>query len=798
MKVKRSGGYAVAFGAVAIGWLLFSWPWLSGAVTIPYDAKAHFQPQLQFLANALHSGDSPFWTHNVFAGSPQIADPQSLIFSPAFLLAYFDPAPSFRELDLYCFLLLGIVAVSVLMVFKDRGWHPAGAAVAALAAAFGGSSIWRIQHIAQVEAFAFFMLCLWLLARALDRKSLLYGVLSGLAACGMVISPGQIALIGAYVLAGYALHHWLSAPRFWTSVKETILPILAGGITTTVFASGPILLSFLFLEGSNRPEIPFYEAARGALHPASLLTAVVPDLYGSHSNLPYWGPASIEWIANYLSMTENMGQIYIGALPILLLLAIGFMKGGMFAREVRFFTIAAAGLLLYALGRYTEFFTFLYYCLPGVDLFRRPSDATYALGGMTSILCGYLLHRYLSGTEPLNWQKAAVGAVLAAIFALSLAVAAAHGHFYMAVRPVLLSIGIFTGGWLALILVKHYAPSQGAVTVAALAAFMTADLAINNGPNRSTAQIPSYYDEMRPDTKNETVTFLKAHLKEQQGSSRRDRVEMVSLGFDWPNISLIHDFDHTLGYNPLRLAELVEGIGANETVAEIYERKFTPLFPSYRSTMADLLGLRYIAIDRPIEKLDNKLKPGDLTLIANTRNAYIYENPRALPRVLFAFDWQPANFEQMAKDGRWPLTFDPRRTVLLRSKQPNFAAAHLRPVSLREATTALDIYRNTEVQVTVDTPRPGFLVLNDVWHPWWFGTVDGRPADILRANVLFRAIQVPAGRHVVRFEFKPVEGAARQIEAKLKNKTVEPTLPPFPDLWIRPEASAPASSKAAG
>ena len=259
---------------------------------------------------------------------------------------------------------------------------------------------------------------------------------------------------------------------------------------------------------------------------------------------------------------------------------------------------------------------------------------------------------------------------------------AAHGHFYMAVRPVLLSIGIFTGGWLALILAKHYAPSHGAVTVAALAAFMTADLAINNGPNRSTAQIPSYYDEMRPDTKNETVTFLKAHLKEQQGSSRRDRVEMVSLGFDWPNISLIHDFDHTLGYNPLRLAELVEGIGANETVAEIYERKFTPLFPSYRSTMADLLGLRYIAIDRPIEKLDAKLKPGDLTLIANTRNAYIYENPRALPRVLFAFDWQPANFEQMAKDGRWPLTFDPRRTVLLRGMQPNFAAAQLRPVSL--------------------------------------------------------------------------------------------------------------------
>ncbi len=798
MNARFSGGYAVAFCAVAAGWLIFSWPWLSGAVTIPYDAKAHFQPQLQFLANALHTEQSPFWTHNVFAGSPQIADPQSLIFSPAFLLAYLEPAPSFRQLDLYCFLLLALTAVSVLMLFKDRGWHPAGATVAALAAAFGGSSIWRIQHVKQIEAFAFFMLCLWLLARALDRKSLLYGVFSGLAACAMIIEPGQIAMLGCYVLAGYTLYHWLSAPKFWTSVRETALPLLGGGVAASVLAAGPIILTFLFVQASNRPEIPFKEAARGALHPASLLTAVVPDLYGAHSNLPYWGPASLEWVANWLSMTENMGQVYIGALPILLLLAAGIIRGGVLERDIRFFTIAMTGLLLYALGRYTGFFTLLYDHLPGVDLFRRPADATYALGAMTSIVSGYLLHRLLSGSEmPANRQSAAAGIILASLFAVSLAVAAAHSHFYQAVKPVLLSVGIFTAGWLTLVYAKRYASQYGAITIVALAAFMTADLAINNGPNRSTAQTPSYYDQMRVDTKNETVAFFKAHLTQPPNSSRRDRVEMVGLGFEWPNISLIHNFDHAFGYNPLRLQEVVEGMGATETVANAYQREFTPLFPSYRSMMADLLGLRYIAIDRPVEKIDKKFRPGDLTLVANTHDAYIYENPRALPRVLFAFDWQPANFDQMAKDGRWPI-FDPRRTVLLRSPQPQISSLRPRLVSMPEATTALRIYQNTEVQVEVDTPRSGFLVLNDVWHPWWFGTVDGKPADILRANVLFRAIQVPAGKHVVRFEFKPVEGAVKEIMARLTGKPLEPVLPPFPDLRIRPEASAPASLRGAG
>jgi len=795
MRSRVSGSYAAAFCAVAIGWLIFASPWLSGSVTIPYDAKAHFQPQLQFLANALHSGQSPFWTHNVFAGSPQIADPQSLIFSPAFLLAYLEPEPSFRQLDLYCFLLLGLTAFSVVMLFKDKGWHPAGAVVAGLAAAFGGSSIWRIQHIKQIEAFAFSMLCLWLLSRALERKSVLHGILAGLAAGVMVIEPGQIALIACYVLAGYTIHHWLSAPRFWPSVKETLAPLLAGGVVATVLAAGPVILSFLFVEASNRPEIAFKEAGRGSLHPASLLTAVVPDLYADHSTLPFWGPGSIEWNADWLSMNENMSQVYIGALPILIL-GVGFMRGDIFAREIRFFTIAATGLFLFALGRYTGFFSLAYNYFPGVDLFRRPADATYALGGMTSILSGYLLHRFLSGSEPTSRQKLGVAAILALIFAISLGVAAAHSHFYMAVKPVLLSIGIFTAGWLSLVFARHYSTRYGILAVAVLAAFTTADLKINNGPNRSTAQKPSYYDEMRADTKNETVAFIKNHLVQSANSPRRDRVEMVGLGFEWPNISLIHGFDHTLGYNPLRLAEIVDGMGAGETVADAYQRTFTPLFPSYRSMMADLLGLRYVATDRPIEKIDKDLKPGDFALVANTRNTYIYENPRALPRVMFAFDWLPANFERMARDGHWPY-FDPRRTVLLRGKHSLISTLQPRPVSMPEAATALQVYQNTEVQVSVDTPRTGFLVLNDVWHPWWFGTVDGKPADILRANVLFRAIEVPAGKHVVRFEFKPVEGALKEITARLTGKPIEPPAPVW-EHWLRPEASAPAFLKGAG
>jgi prepilin-type N-terminal cleavage/methylation domain-containing protein len=62
---------------------------------------------------------------------------------------------------------------------------------------------------------------------------------------------------------------------------------------------------------------------------------------------------------------------------------------------------------------------------------------------------------------------------------------------------------------------------------------------------------------------------------------------------------------------------------------------------------------------------------------------------------------------------------------------------------------------STRVVVEATLREPGVLVLRDSFDPWWTADVDGEPAQIARANSLYRAVSLPAGRHVIRFSYRP-------------------------------------------
>ncbi|MBN9081416.1 MAG: hypothetical protein BGP04_24335 [Rhizobiales bacterium 62-17] len=754
--------YGLAILAFAIGSLVFAWPWLFGGLTIPWDAKAHFYPQLAFLARSIHEGQLPFWTPNVFGGHPQIADPQSLIFSPPYLLlALLSPTPSFAAFDGVLFFMLFAGGVAIILLFKDEYWHPAGATVAAFAFAFGASNAWRIQHVGQVLSMAWFAIALWLLLRALRRRSAFYGALAGLAAGLMIIDRDQVALLCALLLAIFAAWRLIEndGESFGRRLRTALPALLAGAITGVVVIAVPIAFTLALAEQSNRAVIDFAGAVRGSLPPASFFTLISANLFGTDGPLDaYWGPPVAEvWGANDLALARNMADIYLGALPVVAILTFGLVRGGIFARDIRMFTAASVLMTLYALGGYTPMFELLFK-IPGSDLFRRPADATFPLGAMLAIVGGYLVHRLATAEQGLSRRAIAMGAALVAVgFLACVGIAFDKGRLAQATQTLTLTALCLVGAIILAVVMRPLARNTFACIVL-VAVFMTADLRLNNGPNESTALPSQNFDALIPGSNDPTLTFLRQKLAENQAPDRRDRVELAAIDFHWPNASLSQNIDHWLGYNPVRLKWFADATGAIDHVAIPDQRQFAPLFASYRSPMADLLGLRYIATGVPAEQLDKNLKPGDLIPLTRTKNAYIYENPRALPRVLFATTARKADFAAMIESGQWP-DVDYRSTVLL--ENPPEAVMAKAPGSARIIS-----YRNTEVVIEASSPEGGWLVLNDVWHPWWQVEVDGVPATLLRADVIFRVVELPPGQHQVRFVFRPFAGLWAQLRGR--------------------------------
>lgn len=737
------------------GALVIFWPWLSGAVTIPWDAKAQAYSQLAFLARSLGVGDSPFWTPNVFTGHPQIADPQSLIFSPPFLLlALFNSEPSFRAADTVPFIMLLLSGFALIAFFKDRGWHVAGALVTAFAFAFGGSNAWRLQHVGEVISLCWFAIALFFLARGLARGSLLNGFLSGVSAGFMVLGRDQIAMLCVFILAVYAIAQLVGAQ--WRAAMQMRVPVLSAGfVGGTLAIAIPLALTFALAGQSNRPEFSLEGAVGGSLPPLSLLSAVVSNLYGVDGPLTeFWGPpASHVWGETNLALARNMGAIYFGAVPLVA------MAGALLAlgqKNIRLFAALALIMALYAVGKYTPFFALAYY-LPGVDLYRRPADATFPLAALLAICGGYAVHVLVSARQSFRWTSA-VGIILA-LFAACVAVAIWKDRFAQASGPLL--IGAVSLGLAMLLLAWLPRLVQRAPVLALLCigVVMSADLAVSNKPNESTAAPPSQYDALRFDSKNETLALIRRELAKHQAPDRRDRVELAAVDYDWPNAGLVHDFDHDLGFNPIRMKLYADATNAQDQVAIPEQRTFSPLYAGFHSPLADLMGVRLILSRYPLEQMDPKFDPAAFISRGRTKDAYVWENPRALPRVMMVGSAQGADFDAMIATGQWP-QIDFTQTVLLSTS--DLKDQRQRP----KGTARLVSYRNTIVDIEVTSPEGGYLVLNDQWHPWWRAEINGKSVPILRANVMFRAVAVEAGTSRIRFSFHPLQGLLAQLRTR--------------------------------
>src|SRR5215813_7559029 len=149
------------FGLITGIWLLAASRWILTDTVVPWDSKNQFYAFFRFLASSIHNGVSPFWNPYHYGGHPAVADPQSLIFAPLFVLwALVDGTPSLRAFDLlvYAHLLIGGLAMAAIGI-RER-WPITACVLAAAVFMFGGVAAGRLQHTGIILSYGLFPLAL--------------------------------------------------------------------------------------------------------------------------------------------------------------------------------------------------------------------------------------------------------------------------------------------------------------------------------------------------------------------------------------------------------------------------------------------------------------------------------------------------------------------------------------------------------------------------------------------------------------------------------------------------------------
>ncbi len=97
--------------------------------------------------------------------------------------------------------------------------------------------------------------------------------------------------------------------------------------------------------------------------------------------------------------------------------------------------------------------------------------------------------------------------------------------------------------------------------------------------------------------------------------------------------------------------------------------------------------------------------------------------------------------------------WNPRQTVLLAAPPPRRQETPPGPSASSSPRVELRAYTTRRIEVAVRAPRAGYLLINDAYDPDWSARVDGRPAPVLRADFIFRAVPVPAGKSTVTLNY---------------------------------------------
>jgi hypothetical protein len=690
----------------------------SDKILAGYDILVYHFYARAFTLESLLMGTLPKWNPYEYGGMPFAADPGNCVFYPFNKLFLFMPISKAIGINLVLHVLFA--GAGMLLLAQSVGLKRGGALVAGMVFMLSGYFVDRVAagHEILVMCSAYLPWIFLCYERA-SQKGARHWCLAGgaLGALQVLTGASQPVLYTALFVLLYAtVKNLQGVPGSrWSLLLRDLKYLVLMGALGAGLSAVQLIPSAELVARSARAQTSLDFVGSFSFPPQNLLHLLIP-----YVNV---GTAISNW--EY--------SCYVGILPLALALAaLGSLPG----REARAFAAVGALSLLIMLGSYTPVFPLLVKSIPGLSLFRVHARAELGLVLVLAVLAGA------------GWDMV----------------------FDAESERIRKRLALITGGFAAVVL---------AVVVLVELRWMslTFDRIVWTGTLGSSGQLREAIDSVaNPRILRPISLALLAFLAGIALVFRNGRRARVLLGMtivldlclaSWGRFTFL-DVSVLTREDPL--VRLVR-----DSPAGGYSRVWLPLRQFFASR-AKFFKIFAVNGHNALALRDFELYLETLTGISPVRRSPSYEmDPRVfmkadglvhnilnvqyfwiddriarstdvLPRAFFVDAYVVGRTEE-------PAQADVRRMVTLEEEPP--PGAYGGAGDAGEARVRIDSYSNDAIELSLNAPSDGFVVLSEVYYPGWRAEVDGAEVRILRGNLLLRVVPVKRGTHRVRLLFAP-------------------------------------------
>jgi hypothetical protein len=761
--VTRRPALAALGGLLLFVLILFWRAAFGGEAIYERDTGFWYYPQLESIVRIVTSGSWPFWDPYMSFGVPLLGNPSAQILYPPIVFNLL-----FEPWTFYTWYVVGHLVFSGMgqyLLARRLGLSPLASFLAAAAWTASGPLLSVVNMWHHFSGAAWIPWVFLAAEHACDVRTLRAALAWGLVQAGQILTGSAdmcaIATLPAMVCASRRLR-WSSptAPEN----RRWLATVGVAWLAAVCLTAGQWLPSVELLPASSRLSLPPEGRTYWSVHPLALLQLLTPT-----TTMGLRLAGSDELLRTEIER-PLLDSLYLGV-PVLGLAALGALGQRRTLR--RFLVVLAIATLLVALGRHAPFYSLLVAFVPPLSIVRYPVKVTL----LAPLACGLLAGMGLD--ELRLWSERARRTVVVATGWLVLLALACAALSWLATAgperwpfrlfaptfamPAVLEgvaqrgLGAALAGLFAAALLWR---GRSSWAPPALAALCATELAWAHRDVNPTAPISRFRG--RP----ETVAALR-----QDGARAPARLYSWDYttrvrGSRFPDPRLYDALNDPSWQGPASLGQILAyrtlyPASGRWELEGSFDRDILGLSPGY---LRDFIVAFQASLQTPhyprmfaLASVDYVLAlHGEgleaLTPVASVPSLFptpilLFRVPDPIPfahAVGRARILEPGTFYRPLVDP----AFDPRREVLLVEGAPLSAESFSGVVETLER-------KADRIRVAVDFSSDGYLVLNGTYDAGWRTTIDGRPAPQSRANVAFRAVRVPAGRHVVEQTYRP-------------------------------------------